>query len=95
LISIKNSRDAVRHLVSVSNSTHFIVDQEFLSYAISLELEAGIVVFDDVSKFDDEDETFDLGLSESQREKELELPALYFHTSGSTGHPKIIPLVRA
>jgi long-subunit acyl-CoA synthetase (AMP-forming) len=81
--------------MSVSNSTHFIVDQEFLSYAISLEPEADIVVFDDVSKFRDEDETFDLGsLSESQREKELELPAVYFHTSGSTGHPKIIPLVR-
>jgi long-subunit acyl-CoA synthetase (AMP-forming) len=82
--------------MSVSNSTHFIVDKEFLSYAISLELESDIVVFDDVSKFRDEDETFDLGhLTKSQREKERDHPAVYFHTSGSTGHPKIIPLVRA
>lgn len=91
MISIKNSRDAVRHLLSVSNATHLIVDNDFASYAESLELDIPTVVFEDVSQLKAEDTTIYFGaISEEQRDAERNLPAFYLHTSGSTGHPKII-----
>ena len=95
MISIKNSRDAIQHLLSVSDSTHLIVDEEFKSYAESLELPIPSVTFEDIAKVEDGSEIFDLGnITQERRAMERELPAFYFHTSGSTGHPKIIAYVR-
>jgi len=68
-----------------------IVDRELESYTQSLELTTPIVVFEEISQFKGEDETFDFGApSEEEIARERVLPAFYLHTSGSTGHPKII-----
>ena len=81
-------------MLSVSKSSYFIVDRDYQSFASSLELDIPTVVFEDISDFNDDEETYEMeSVSESQRMKEMELPAFYLHTSGSTGHPKIIPIV--
>jgi acyl-coenzyme A synthetase/AMP-(fatty) acid ligase len=71
-----------------------IVDKDLESYAKSLELTVPTVGFEDVTQFTDEDGTFEFEtLTDEEREHERELPAFYLHTSGSTGHPKIIAQV--
>jgi long-subunit acyl-CoA synthetase (AMP-forming) len=96
LISIRNSRDAVRHLLSISNSSHLIVDKHFHGFAQSLELDIPTVDFYEISLSKEEEEiALDFEeITQEQRTKEMELPAFYLHTSGSTGHPKIVGFVR-
>jgi acyl-coenzyme A synthetase/AMP-(fatty) acid ligase len=91
LISTKNSREGTQHLLSVSNSTHLIADSNFHSYAQSLELAIPIVPFLEIPEFTGECESVDYQkITEAEREIERKLPAFYLHTSGSTGHPKLI-----
>lgn len=90
---MKNSREAIQYLVSITNSTHLIVDKEHLAYANSADLAIPIVPFEDFTKLPDLEMDDGLGfgsISAEQRAREIVLPAFYLHTSGSTGHPKII-----
>lgn len=89
MISPKNSREAVKHLLEVSNATHLIVSEEFLSYAMSLELSIPVVLFQEQEE-GEVDLTEYAQLTEEEREFESNLPSFYLHTSGSTGHPKLI-----
>lgn len=98
LISTKNSRDAVRHLLTVSQASYLIVDEYHHSYAQSLELPITIVLFGEIPQNKEQTvEDFPNAemLSDEAREKEMDRPVLYLHTSGSTGHPKIISIVSA
>jgi hypothetical protein len=91
LISIKNSRDAIKHLLSQSGSTHLLVGQDFVDFAGTLELSCPIIRFKDIAFLDDT--TFSFGteaIAPDERDIEREFPAFLVHTSGSTGHPKII-----
>jgi acyl-coenzyme A synthetase/AMP-(fatty) acid ligase len=70
-----------------------IVDKHFLSYATSLELPIPTVLFEDIPTFGSESdiEAFDFDeLSDEERKAERNNPSFYLHTSGSTGHPKLI-----
>lgn len=79
----------------MSHSSHLVVDKEFEKYARSLDITIPIVTFEDISQLQDDDGTFEFdAISEEERERELDLPAFCLHTSGSTGHPKIITHVR-
>jgi acyl-coenzyme A synthetase/AMP-(fatty) acid ligase len=73
-----------------------IVDKALESFAQSMELiDARILLFQDISRSHDGAEIFDLEeIAEDQREQEREHAAFNLHTSGSTDHPKLIPLVR-
>jgi acyl-coenzyme A synthetase/AMP-(fatty) acid ligase len=71
------------------------VDKDSLRAAESLEVDIPIVCFENVLEFKDDCCTFAFeDISEEEKSKEMELPAYCLHTSGSTGHPKLIPQVR-
>jgi acyl-coenzyme A synthetase/AMP-(fatty) acid ligase len=93
LISIKNSREGTRHLLTESKSTHLIVDENFVNYSTSLELSIACVLFEDIPTSGNEGdiETFNIDeLTEEERVVEINNPSYYLHTSGSTGHPKLV-----
>lgn len=50
--------------------------------------------FEDISGYEDDNESFELQLTDEEKEFEKNLPAFSIHTSGSTGHPKIVGQVR-
>ena len=79
----------------MSKATYFLVDKDFSSYSQSLDLTIPIVLFKDINNLGPSLPSPALEtITQQQREKEMDLPAFYLHTSGSTGHPKIVGEVR-
>jgi long-subunit acyl-CoA synthetase (AMP-forming) len=106
MISAKNSREAVEHILTVSNSSHLLVDGTTKPFAESLNIDIPTVFMSAISpssyspkegeEVEEEEEeelfTFDEA-TEEEREFEKNLAAFYMHTSGSTGHPKLVSQV--
>jgi acyl-coenzyme A synthetase/AMP-(fatty) acid ligase len=92
LISPKNSSDAVLHLLKVSNSSYILVDVDNERYIRSLNTGLPTVVFQPLSNTQTCGKVASPCGGLEDRSKDLNLPAFYLHTSGSTGHPKTIPI---
>lgn len=91
MISNKNSREAIIHMLNVSTSTHLFTDASSNALADSLELDVPVILFGGSSQLGNESPVFlPEEATEAERKAEMNLPAFYLHTSGSTGHPKLI-----
>lgn len=94
LISTKNSPSAIDHLIKTSRSEFLLIDSESRPLIQGCALNVPILQFLDLSSLPSRGLPAPKNLSEEALQKEILLPAFYIHTSGSTGHPKIIPWVR-
>ncbi|KAJ3778588.1 hypothetical protein FB446DRAFT_713250 [Lentinula raphanica] len=88
LVSTRNSEAAVEHLLKVSEATHIISDGNWFEKAKKFQNVSAIKIEDIVP---DEQIWSCAQLTPELFSKALIEPALYLHTSGTTGHPKLIP----
>ncbi|GAW00066.1 acetyl- synthetase-like protein [Lentinula edodes] len=88
LVSTRNSDAAVEHLLRISEATHILSDGIWFEKAQKLQNVTAIKI-EDVPPSDNVWSSAQL--SPEQFSKALTEPALYLHTSGTTGHPKLIP----
>lgn len=95
LISPRNSREGVVHLINESHSTHLLVDKDSEAYARSLGCPIPVITFADMSCAENSVMTPLSTFTKEQLEVEMSYPAYYVHTSGTTGHPKLIGEVSA
>ncbi|KAJ4488386.1 hypothetical protein J3R30DRAFT_928355 [Lentinula aciculospora] len=88
LVSTRNSDAAVEHLLRVSEATHIISDGIWFEKAQQLQSVTAIKI-EDITP--NGKVWSSAQLTPEQFAKALTEPALYLHTSGTTGHPKLIP----
>ncbi|KAJ3787876.1 hypothetical protein GGU10DRAFT_287503 [Lentinula aff. detonsa] len=88
LVSTRNSDAAVEHLLRVSEATHIISDGIWFEKAQKFPSVTAIKI-EDISP--SKNVWSNAQLNPEQFSKALTEPALYLHTSGTTGHPKLIP----
>lgn len=91
MISSKNSKEAVLQMLKDSSASLLLIDARSKFFADSLDLSISVFSFI---------ESYQLSKTlpgyvpdeptPSERESEMKNPAFYLHTSGSTGHPKLI-----
>ncbi|KZS90163.1 acetyl-CoA synthetase-like protein [Sistotremastrum niveocremeum HHB9708] len=91
MISQKNSPAAIDHLIEASKSECILIDQGSRFQIQSCLSTIPILEFRDVSSLQRYGLPASRVLSPEELALELETPAIYAHTSGSTGHPKIVP----
>ncbi|KZS89164.1 acetyl-CoA synthetase-like protein [Sistotremastrum niveocremeum HHB9708] len=91
LVSTKNSPAAIDHLLATSASESLLIDQASRSLIQNCNFSIPILEFFDIACLPSHGLPSPKAIASEVLEKEILLPAIYIHTSGSTGHPKIIP----
>ncbi|KZS94473.1 hypothetical protein SISNIDRAFT_453395 [Sistotremastrum niveocremeum HHB9708] len=91
MISLKNSHSAIDALVETSKSECILIDQSSRVLLEGCTFTVPIIEFRDISTLNANELPAQRALNPHELNEELNIPALFLHTSGSTGHPKIIP----
>ncbi|EMD36304.1 hypothetical protein CERSUDRAFT_95639 [Gelatoporia subvermispora B] len=101
LISSHNTAEMISVLVHDSNSTAIIVDSEHMELASQIKQQLPlihVIHFEQLSSLGSlaaEDFKPFVALTEEEYLSEKDTPCYYMHTSGSTGHPKLIPEIHS
>ncbi|KZS89139.1 acetyl-CoA synthetase-like protein [Sistotremastrum niveocremeum HHB9708] len=91
LISSKNSPAAIDHLLATSQSEYLLIDQDSRPLIQGCAFNIPILNFFDLASLPPHGLPSPKTISAEVLQKDILQPAFYIHTSGSTGHPKIIP----
>ncbi|KAF8501962.1 hypothetical protein BU17DRAFT_58804 [Hysterangium stoloniferum] len=93
LISPKNSLNAIEHILGVSNASFLLIDDLGHTFKEKMNLpKISTLTFShpEIYRSPDVPTPALPQLSQKELEKEFDLPVFLLHTSGSTGHPKVI-----
>ncbi|KZS89154.1 acetyl-CoA synthetase-like protein [Sistotremastrum niveocremeum HHB9708] len=90
-ISIKNSPSAIDHLLHTSGAEYLLTDQDSRPLTVGCSFKIPVLEFRNLSTLPFHGMPSPKSVTPEALDQAVRQTAFYFHTSGSTGHPKVIP----
>ncbi|KAH7905379.1 hypothetical protein BJ138DRAFT_779746 [Hygrophoropsis aurantiaca] len=93
IISIRNSPDGIVHLICASKSQHILVDDHLFNVAATIQCQLpSLVIINIASDHQKVQSTRQMQCHFEATPSEADDVVYYMHTSGSTDHPKLVPI---